>query len=173
MVTERLMLRRFTEDDFEELYGMLSDPQVMRHYPSTRDREGTRVWMNRVLSAYERFGYSFFAVQRREYGEFVGQVGLLHWDDVDGREDVEVAYMLRRAAWGFGYAQEAARACRDWAFRHLGVDRVVSFIAVDNSRSVAVAIANGMKQLKRLDENRFGVPIYVYGVERADWKPSA
>lgn len=173
IVTERLTLRPFRESDLENLYGMLSDPEVMRHYLGTRDREGAQKWLDSLRASYERFGYSFFAVERRENGCFVGQVGLLHWDDVDGREDIEVGYMLRRDQWGFGYAHEAARACRDWAFEHLSVDRVVSFIAVANDRSIAVAERNGMTLLKRLDKNRFGQPIYVYGIDRETWAASS
>jgi [ribosomal protein S5]-alanine N-acetyltransferase len=68
-----------------------------------------------------------------------------------------------------GYATEAARACRDWAFAQLPIDRVVSYIDVRNAPSIAVAERNGMTRLKRIDENRFGKPIYVYGIGRQAW----
>lgn len=170
LATERLRLRRFTEDDVENMLRMVGDPEVMRHYPAVLDRDRARQWLDRILVSYERRGYSFFAVERLEDGAFVGQVGLLHWDDVDGRADIEVAYMLAREHWGRGYAAEAARACRDWAFEHLGADRVVSFIAVDNAPSIAVAQRNGMTCLKRLDENRFNMPIFVYGITKPQWE---
>ena len=78
--------------------------------------------------------------------------------------------MLVPDAWGHGYATEAARACRDWAFENLSSDRVVSFIAVQNEPSIRVAERNGMTRTKRLDENRLGQPIYVYAIDRADWQ---
>lgn len=167
IVTDRLALRRFEERDIDKLYEMLSDPQTMRFYPKTYDREGAQNWLDYIFAEYERRGYSFFVVERGEDGAFVGQVGLLHWDDVDGREDVEVAYMLHRDYWGAGYATEAAVACRNWAFEQLGVDRVVSFIAIENAPSIAVAERSGMQQLKRLDKNRFNRPIYVYAMDRS------
>lgn len=163
--TERLRLRRFTDDDVANVLRMVGDPEVMQYYPAVLDRHGARQWLERILLSYEQRGYSFFALERRDDGAFVGQAGLLSWEDVDGRPDVEVAYMLAREHWGRGYAAEAARACRDWAFEHLGVDRVVSFIAVDNARSIAVAERNGMTRLKRLDQNRFQKPIFVYGIK--------
>lgn len=169
MTTERLRLRRFTRDDVDHILGMVSDPEVMRHYPGVRDRAGAQKWLEFTLAGYDLNGYSFFAVERKSDGAFVGQVGLLHWDDIDGRPDIEVAYMLMREHWGWGYASEAARVCMKWAFEELGVDRVVSFIAVDNAPSIAVAERNGMTRLKRLDENRFGKPIYVYGMSREDF----
>lgn len=148
---------------------LMSDPRVMRYYPAVYDLARARQVLANVIAAYERLGYSLLAVERRSDGDFVGQAGLLHWDDVDAREDVEVAYMLTPENWGVGYATEAARACRDWAFVHLDVDRVVSFIVTGNRPSIAVARRNGMRRLKRLENNRFGKPIYVYGISRAEW----
>ncbi|MBV8344907.1 MAG: GNAT family N-acetyltransferase [Candidatus Eremiobacteraeota bacterium] len=167
--TERLRLRRFRADEAELVFRLMSDPLVMRFYPATYDRARARLVLEKVLAAYERLGYSMLAVERKLDGAFLGQIGLLHWDDVDGREDVEVAYMLLPQHWGAGYATEAARACRDWAFTYLDVDRVVSFIVTGNRPSIAVARRNGMRRLKRLESNRFGKPIYIYGVSRADW----
>jgi RimJ/RimL family protein N-acetyltransferase len=127
--------------------------------------------LDATLATYRQRGYSLLAVERRSDGEYLGQVGLLHWDDVDGREDVEVAYMLRPQFWGSGYASEAARACRDWAFANLDVDRVVSFIVVENTPSIAVAQRNDMTRVKRLEQNRLGMPIYVYAIARERWSP--
>lgn len=168
--TERLRLRRYRRDDFENAYRLTSDPRVMRHYPAPYDRDRVTRMIDNVLRAYGELGYSVLVVERRSDGAFLGQIGLLHWDDVDGREDVEVAYMLAAEAWGNGYATEAARACRDWAFERLGVDRVVSFIAIANEPSMRVAERNGMTRIKRLDENRLGIPIYVYAIGRAEWE---
>jgi RimJ/RimL family protein N-acetyltransferase len=166
--TERLRLRRYRKDDVENALRLMSDPRVMRYYPELLDRAGATRMIDNALRAYEKRGYSVLVVENREDGAFLGHVGLLHWDDVDGREDVEVAYMLVPEAWGHGYATEAARACRDWAFENLDPDRVVSFIAVENEPSMRVAERNGMQRTRRLDENRLGQPIYVYAIERID-----
>ncbi len=151
----------------------MSDPRVMRYYPAVYDRARANRALESVRGSYERLGYSLLAVERKSDGAFVGQVGLLHWEDVDAREDVEVAYMLLPEYWGAGYATEAARACRDWAFGHLPVDRVVSFIVTQNRPSIAVAQRNNMRRLKRLERNRFGKPIYVYGISRAEWSAAS
>lgn len=168
--TERLRLRRYRKDDFENAYRLTSDPRVMRYYPATYDRDRAARMIENILRSYDKIGYSVLVVERRSDGAYLGQIGLLHWDDVDAREDVEVAYMLTAEAWGNGYATEAARVCRDWAFEHLGVDRVVSFVAPANEPSMRVAERNGMTRIKRIDESRLGIPIYVYAIERADWE---
>jgi len=169
ITTGRLRVRRFTAEDVDNIHSMVSDAEVMRYYPGVRDRDGARKWLDFTLAGYDLNGYSFFAVERKSDGAFVGQVGLLHWDDIDGRPDVEVAYMLKRENWGRGYASEAARACMLWAFENLETDRIVSFIDVQNAPSIAVAERNGMKRLKRLDQNHFGKPIYVYGMTREEF----
>lgn len=170
LLTERLRLRRYGSGDFENAYRLMSDPRVMRYYPAPLDRDRTAKMLDRLLRSYDEIGYSVLAVERLSDGAYIGQIGLLHWDDVDGREDVEVAYMLVPEAWGSGYASEAAHACRDWAFERLGADRVVSFIAIANEPSMRVAERNGMTRIKRLDENRLGMPIYVYAIARAEWE---
>jgi ribosomal-protein-alanine N-acetyltransferase len=167
--THRLRLRRYRKDDLELMHGLMSDPSVMRHYVAPFSREQSQRALSNALASYDKRGYSLLAVERKSDGRFIGHVGLLHWDDVDAREDVEVAYMLLPAYWGCGYATEAARASRDWAFANLDVDRVVSFIAVSNQPSVAVAERNEMIRLKRLETSRFGQPIYVYGITREAW----
>lgn len=142
----------------------------MRYYPATYDRDRVARMIDNILRSYDEIGYSVLVVERLSDGAYLGQIGLLHWEDVDAREDVEVAYMLAAEAWGQGFATEAARACRDWAFEHLGVDRVVSFIALANEPSMRVAERNGMTRIKRLDNSRLGIPIYVYAIERAGWE---
>lgn len=168
--TERLRLRRYVSGEEHLVHRVMSDPRVMRYYPELLDLERSRAVLERILAGYDKWGYSLLAVERSSDGCYIGQIGLLHWDDVDAREDVEVAYMLLAEYWGCGYATEAAQACRDWAFSNLGPDRVVSFIDVDNAPSVAVAERNGMSRLKRLDENRLGKPIYVYGIGLERWR---
>ncbi len=164
--TARLRLRRYVPGEEELVHRLMGDARVMRYYPETFDLARSRAVLERILASYRDPGYSLLAAERSDDGRFVGHVGLLHWDDVDGREDVEVAYMLLPEFWGFGFASEAARACRDWAFDNLHPDRVVSFIDVNNEPSIAVARRNGMERLHRLDSKRFGKPIYVYGIGR-------
>ena len=167
--TPRLRLRPYTEQDVDLVHGMMSDPEVMRYYPSLYDLERARALIEWVHKSVATYGYSFLAVEAKDDGRYLGHAGLLHWDDVDAREDVEVAYMLRREHWGRGYATEAARVCRDWAFAHTAADRVVSFIDVNNEPSMGVARRNGMTRVARLEENRFDRPIYVYAIARERW----
>jgi RimJ/RimL family protein N-acetyltransferase len=64
--------------------------------------------------------------------------------EVEGRNEIEVGYHVRRDLWGNGYATEAARACMEYAFSRLGTARVVSMIRPENRQSRRVAEKNGL-----------------------------
>jgi [ribosomal protein S5]-alanine N-acetyltransferase len=160
--TARLQLRELEQADFEPLYGMLSDPLVMRYYPSTRDRQATQEWIDWMQERYAQIGYGLWATVLRSSGEFVGQCGLL-LQRVDEQDEVEVGYLLRSQYWHQGYATEAGRACRDYAFRELGCAHVISLIRPMNMPSRAVAERNGMSIWKTTSFR--GLEALVYRVD--------
>lgn len=162
--TERLVLRETDMPDFDDMFGMLSDPAVMAHYPRTRTADETRQWIAWVQARYEEFGYCFWTVTLAGSGEFLGQCGLLV-QDVDQQRELEVAYLFKRAAWHHGYATEAARACRDYAFEVLGAPYVISLIRPANLPSRAVAERNGMTVWKTTTFR--DLEAVVYRVDRA------
>ncbi len=141
--TQRLRLRELRQGDFDELYAMFNDPLVMRYYPGTRNAQETQEFLDRILASYGKYGYSLWAVEVKPSGEFAGWCGLLN-QMVDEQEEVEVGYMFKSQCWHQGYATEAARACRDYAFSRLGRDYVISLIRPINLPSRAVAERNGM-----------------------------
>ena len=161
------MLRHMEQRDFDSLYALFNDPEVMKYYPGLRDRAETQLWMNWVFDQYEHYGHGLFVVEHVDTGEFIGQVGIIR-QDWDGRADLEVGYMLARKFWGNGYATEAARAMRDYAFAHFHPDRVVSFITPENKRSQEVAKRNGMRILKRIKHPRLDLDIDIWGIYAGD-----
>ena len=84
---------------------------------------------------YRQDGFGLWAVVLRSTGEMVGQAGLT-WQDCEGQPVLEVGYLLKKRFWHQGYASEAARACRDYAFRVLGAEKVSSIIKTDNLASI-------------------------------------
>ena len=63
------------------------------------------------------------------------------WQD---REVLEIGYLFCRQYWHRGYATEAARGCKKYAFEELGADEVCSIIRDTNTASQNVAVRNGM-----------------------------
>lgn len=144
--TARFACREMTEADTDFLAAMLGDPEVMRCYPKRLDRSEAEAWLQRVLGSYARTGHGFWLVERKQDGEKVGQIGLLA-KEINGKREVEVAYMVHRPFWRQGIATEVALACRDHAFAALGVERVISMIHPENGPSLAVGAKLGMRRI--------------------------
>jgi len=141
--TPRLILRRHVMGDADALEAVLGDPVANEFFPSALDLRGVEVWIAGHIERYERDGFGKWAIIFKSAGEIIGSCGCVV-QEVEGRNEIEVGYNVRRDLWGNGYATEAARACTEYAFRELGAVRVISMIRPENVRSIRVAEKNGM-----------------------------
>lgn len=122
--TPRLLLRELTAADFGALYDVLADSDIMRHYPYTFDERRVRGWISKNIERYRDFGFGLWAVVLKETGGMIGDCGIT-MQFINGRIEPEIGYHLHRDWQKRGYAREAARACRDWAFEHEGRQRAL------------------------------------------------
>ncbi len=153
--TERLVLRRLTLDDLDDMARFVADPETMLYIGAggTRTREQALDTLERMIESFEAHGFGQLAVVRREDGAVLGRCGLLVWNpatwtitqELDGPVEIEVGYLLGRDYWGHGYATEAATAVRDMALGELGFERLIALIYPDNIRSIRVAEKLGME----------------------------
>ena len=140
--TERLVLRRFTGEDVDNLVELDSDPEVMRFItggrPSSRE-EIEKLIMPAFLGYDERFGgLGFWAAVERSTGQFVGW---FHLRPAEGATDeVELGYRLRRSVWGKGYATEGSRALIEKVFAEYGARRA---LRVDDGRERRLSAGDG------------------------------
>jgi RimJ/RimL family protein N-acetyltransferase len=149
--TERLVLRRFTEEDADDLVELNSDPDVMRFInggrPIPREEVENEI-LPRFLSDYERYaGYGVWAAIEKATGEFVGGFALHPTDDRPS-DEVELGYRLRRSAWGKGYATEGSRALLEKAFVELGARVVWAETMTVNTRSRRVMEKAGLRYVR-------------------------
>jgi RimJ/RimL family protein N-acetyltransferase len=149
--TERLVLRRFTADDVDNLVDLDSDPEVMRFInggiPTPRDVIQNEI-LPRFLRDYERFaGYGYWAAIEKTSGGFLGWFGFRP-PDGGSPGDVELGYRLRKSVWGHGYATEAARALIRNGFIELGVQRVFATTYQDNLASRRVMEKAGLRLVR-------------------------
>ena len=145
--TDRLVLRRFTEADVDNLFDLDSDPDVMRFInggrPTPRDVIQNDT-LPRFLHYYERFaGYGFWAAVEKATGEFLGW---FHFRPPQGAspDEAELGYRLRKSAWGKGYGTEGSRALIRKGFTELGVQLVVASTMVVNVASWRVMEKAGL-----------------------------
>ena len=146
LVTERLELRRFTAADLEPLLAVFGDAEVMRYVGAER-RPLTADEVRGLLTARRRtgreHGFGPLAVVERASGGCVGEAGL---QLLEAGPDIELTYTLARAAWGRGYATEAARAVLRWAFAGLRLPRIVAVADPENTASLRVLEKLGMRR---------------------------
>ena len=166
--TERLLLREYTMEDFPALYEILSDPETMQHYPAPFDEERTRGWITWNLDNYEKYGFGLWAVVLKETGEFIGDCGITI-QNIDGELLPEIGYHIHKKYWRRGFAKEAARAVRDWAFRNTKYDTLWSYMKYTNVGSYSTAVANGMKKIKEYPDPKNTVSC-AYAITRAEWE---
>ena len=141
--TARLRLRPLEMTDAVALNVIQSDPVHMRFYPHPFSLDESREWIERMRERRERDGVSLLAVEDRETGEFLGNVGPI-LQHVDGVDEVELGWSITPARARQGIATEAALACRDWAFATLPSDHLISLILPTNVPSRGVAEHIGM-----------------------------
>lgn len=154
--TKRLYLRRLAQSDFGALCCILQDGETMYAYEGAFSDSEVREWLDRQLARYETWGFGLWAVILKEKDELIGQCGLT-MQPWKGGEVLEIGYLFCRAYWHQGYATEAARACREYAFEKLDADEVCSIIRDTNTASQNVAKRNGMKPLDSCVKHYKGV----------------
>jgi RimJ/RimL family protein N-acetyltransferase len=174
LATARLRLRAFRDADRAPFAAMNADPAVMEHFPNRLTRAESDAFMDRIAVRWTEDGHGLWAVERRDDGAFLGFTGIarLAWLPTP-----EIGWRFARVAWGQGYATEAARAARDWAFGTLGLDAIVSVTTVANQRSRAVMERIGMTRdpaddflHPNLPEGHPLRPHVLYRLSRADWE---
>lgn len=143
--TKRLILRHLEMGDLDALFRLYRDPQVRRYFlDGTRTLEETRDELEWFLRGHpDRPELGLWATTERDSGAFLGRCGLLPWT-IDGRPEVELAYLIDKARWGQGLATEAALGIAGYARKQLGVRRLICLIMPGNAASVAVATKVGM-----------------------------
>lgn len=163
METKRTVLRETADAD--NLSGIFSDPEAMRYYPGVKDRAETVAWVRWNREHYRKRGFGLWVASLKESGEFAGQCGLVV-QSVGGQEEIELGYLFLRKFWGRGLATEAARACRDYCFEHLGHTRLLSLIDPGNLASRRVAEKVGMSLEKSVE--KWNKTICVYSLDQAE-----
>jgi RimJ/RimL family protein N-acetyltransferase len=161
--TERLLLRELVMADLDEFVALHRDPEVVR-YVRVLDHAQAEERLQSNEQEWEQRGHGMLAVLGRSSGRFLGRVGLKYWPQF---QETEAGWLLRRDAWGHGYATEAARACIDWGFTGLPVSYIAAMIQPENTRSIRVAQRLGFESVR--EDVLLGDPVIVHAVKRESW----
>ena len=166
--TERLILREMDQNDFDSLYAVLSDPDIMEHYPYTFDETRVRNWITRNLERYSKDGFGLWAVVQKETREMIGDCGIT-MQNIHGNLLPEIGYHIRKDKQRRGFASEAAAACIWYAFENYDFPAVYSYMKYTNIPSQRTAMKNGMKLIEEY-EDRDNTYTRVYVINRKEWE---
>lgn len=167
--TDRIFFREIKQSDFDEWLTFFKHKDSIKYiWPPNNftENELCEKWMNRVFMRYYNDLGGMNALIDKATGKLVGQCGLLI-QDVEGVNELEIGYSLMPAFRGKGYAIEAAKKCRNFAFENGLSDSLISTIHIENTASSNVAKKNGMEIVKSLVWAE--MPVEIYKINKSKW----
>ena len=172
--TARLLLRPFTEADTDAIFALQSNPRVLRYWdtPPWHERAQAERFIARCAQMAQAGSGARLAIERAADGLFIGWCTLMNWDPT--YRSAMMGYCLAEAAWGQGFATEAAGAVLQWAFNTLDLNRVQSEADTRNIASGRVLEKLGFLREGTLRENCIVngeiSDSWIYGLLRREWE---
>lgn len=145
--TDRLIIRSMREADLGPLAALWTDPEVTHYMGGPRNYEEILKDLREGAQLDPQPAFDLWPVIEKETCQMIGHCGILE-KDIEGRNEYEIVYVLAKSAWGKGFATEAARSLKDYAFNQLGLKRVTALIDPDNLKSEMVATKIGLRYEK-------------------------
>ena len=121
--TERFILRYLTQEDFEELKEILQDKDVMYAWEYEFSDNDVQNWIDKNLELYKKYNLGYFLMVENISGKILGQAALMP-EIIDQHK---------------GFATEAAKALKNYAFNNLNLNEIIFEIRPNNISSRKIA----------------------------------
>jgi ribosomal-protein-alanine N-acetyltransferase len=170
--TKRLLLRPLHLGDADAMGRVFGDVEVMRYGDGVKTPGWVRKWIAQWTDdLYDRWGFGMWAVVENpgtvnSGGAVLGYCGLSRFPERCAPGETELGYRLARAHWGRGFATEAGRAVRDYAFGTLRLPRLIALIDPQNAPSIRVADKIGFRYDRDAMLEGYDHPDRVYALDR-------
>lgn len=164
--TERLTFRRVLSSDADEWIQLFDSPKVAAFLgmnPSLTPKEWNEKWFEKVNWRYDNQLGAMNAAILKSTGELVAQCGLLI-QEIEGEEFLEIGYSVLPKYRGQGFAFECAKACKEHALQHHLADELISMINVGNFASEKVALKNGMRHKRLINNYKGGDDVNIFTI---------
>lgn len=173
LITDRLLLRDFDNDDWKAVHQYASDIRVVCYMPwGPNSEDETMEFISRARSNIGDEGRTEIqmAIVAKETDEIIGAARITIQSMIDKTADI--GYVLRHDHWNRGLMTEATGALLDFGFANLGMNRIWALVNPDNVGSIRVLEKIGMRREGLLRQNQFirGVfqDTYLYAKLRSD-----
>lgn len=137
--TKRLILRKFEEADYERLFLLDSNQEVMKYVgmPTLSKAEESKEVVKMIMQQYEDNGVGRLAVIEKESELLIGWSGLkLNTSEVNGYQNFyELGYRFLPETWGKGYATESGKASLEYGFNDLKAEIIYAYAHSENMAS--------------------------------------
>lgn len=140
--TNRLRLRFLKREDIDDLMGIWGDPETMKYCGGAGSRDREIRSLEFYIKQQEEMGFSPFAVELKEDGEFIGVCG---FNPPSEDCDAELMYHFRKSSWGNGYATEATEECLRYAKDNTSIRVIGALVDKDNPASAKVLLNAGFQ----------------------------
>jgi RimJ/RimL family protein N-acetyltransferase len=148
--TERLTLRRLSNDDHAFIIELLNQPSFLRYIGDKKVRtaaDAQRYIQDGPVASYARFGFGLYLVELKDSGAPIGaSIGICGLIKRDSLPDVDLGFAFLPAYWSKGYASEAAEAVLQYGRSVLGLRRIVAITSLDNQDSMKLLGRIGFKE---------------------------
>jgi ribosomal-protein-alanine N-acetyltransferase len=145
IATPRLFLRKWRAADVPIYVQMNQNKDVMQFFPGFYTEEETMQQLQNTEQTMQIYGYSLYALERRDTGQFIGFTGFAHPSfQAHFTPCVEIGWRIHPQHWQKGFATEAAKACLQYGFRELGFTTIYSFTSIHNLPSERIMQKIGM-----------------------------
>lgn len=146
--SERLGFRNWTNEDVVEFSKLNADEAVMEHFPKTLSKKEVEELIERLKSHFAENGFTYYATEILETGEFIGMIGLAFQKyQTAFTPAIDIGWRLKRSAWGKGYATEGAKRCLEYAFNELDMNKIIAVCTIKNQKSENVMKKIGMTKI--------------------------
>lgn len=161
--SNRLIFRKVAKTDFDSWLPFHQDPLSSIHFAGEvfEPEVACQNWFTKVFNRYENNLGGLNALISKDSGNLIGMCGLLI-QTVDDIQELEIGYSILPEYWSQGYASEAAKKCKAYAFKHKLAESIISIIHIDNIGSQKVALNNGMHLDKTTTYK--GIPVHIFRI---------
>ena len=155
LVSERLVLRAFKDSDNAHIFGLRSDPLVMKYLdrPLMQNIEEANLLIQKIVASLQSNAGITWVITLQNGDELLGTIGFWKMDPENAR--AEIGYMLRPAFQGKGFMQEALRTVIHYGFTELALHSVEANVNPDNQSSIKLLEKSGFVKEGYFRENYF------------------